>query len=287
MEHLDPEQIVLLALGEQPVDKAPPGQPSAAGTATLPQQHLLECGVCRDELAQLTRTVGLAREAGEVGLQAQIVLPASIWNGIAAELGIGSARGTGLAADVRVPGQRTADAPRRAAEVSGDGSTRGPARRPADDPSRRRRPRRTFWRRGLVAAALVVAIGGGVGAGVAIGRRETPTAVAAQLQAVLRPMPAGPATAYGTATVTLGASDTLTVVARRLPLRQGFYQVWLYNPQANKMVAVGTLGAGGDGIWTLASTIDLRSYSVVDVSAQNFDGNPAHKDSVLQGPLTQ
>ncbi len=37
----------------------------------------------------------------------------------------------------------------------------------------------------------------------------------------------------------------------------------------------------------LESTIDLRSYSVVDVSAQDFDGNPAHKDSVLRGTLTQ
>jgi hypothetical protein len=101
-------------------------------------------------------------------------------------------------------------------------------------------------------------------------------------------MPAGPPTAHGTATVTQGeAGTTLSVAASHLPLRQGYYEVWLYNPQADKMIAVGTLGSGGDGVWTLASTIDLRSYSVVDVSAQDFDGNPAHKDSVLQGPLTQ
>ena len=102
------------------------------------------------------------------------------------------------------------------------------------------------------------------------------------------PMPAGPSTAHGTATVTQTPDGlTLNVAARQLPLRQGYYEVWLYDPTANQMVAVGTLGAGGDGVWTLASTIDLRSYSVVDVSAQDFDGDPAHKDSVLRGALTQ
>ena len=101
-------------------------------------------------------------------------------------------------------------------------------------------------------------------------------------------MPAAPPTAHGTATISQTADGlTLKVTAKALPLRQGYYEVWLYNPTADQMVAVGTLGAGGDGIWSLASTIDLRSYSIVNVSAQDFDGNPAHKDSVLQGPLTQ
>lgn len=288
MEHLDPDQIVLLALGEPAPSVDSVDSPSPSGS---PHQHLLECVVCREDLAQLTRTVELAREAGELGLQAPVVLPASIWNGIATELGIGGSVEPGGETGGRVPVQRVAgsvkdDAP----EPGNDRELPAPrtGRHLAEHGDTSHQSRRRSWRRGLIAAAVVVAIGAGIAAGVVIGRRDAPTAVASQSQAVLKAMPAGPPSAHGTATVSQGASGaTLTVAARQLPLRQGYYEVWLYNPQADKMVAVGTLGSGGDGIWTLASTIDLRSYSVVDVSAQDFDGNPAHKDSVLQGPLTQ
>ncbi len=293
MEHLDPDQIVLMALGEH--DSADPAASSLSGSAQSPRQHLLECQVCRHDLAQLTRTVELAREAGELGVQSPVVLPASIWNGIAGELGIGAAPQVRSDLTGRVPRQRIVGVPDKdelvgsQARGPGDGNrTAGQERDLPDRGDAGRRSPRMSWRRGLVAAAVLIGVGAGVRAGVAIGRHDTTAATGSQSEAVLKPMPAGPPTAHGTATVTQGnAGTTLTVAARQLPLRQGYYEVWLYNPQANKMIAVGTLGSGGDGIWTLASTIDLRSYSVVDVSAQDFDGNPAHKDSVLQGPLTQ
>jgi hypothetical protein len=284
VEHLDPDEIVLMALGEQDAShQATPGAPQ------FPQQHLLDCAVCREELRQLTRTVELAREAGELGLQIPVVLPASIWNGIAGELGIGAAPDSRADLDDRVPPQRVALSSAGADRaVKSATASRTGGRHLAEPGDVRPRLRGRVWRRGLVTAAVVVLLGVGVGVGVAVGRHHTAIATASQSQAVLKAMPAGPPTAHGTATVTQGESGTtLTVAARQLPLRQGYYEVWLYNPQADKMIAVGTLGSGGDGIWTLASTIDLRSYSVVDVSAQDFDGNPAHKDSVLQGPLTQ
>lgn len=283
MEHLDPDEMVLLALGERSGDDAPAG---SSGQSLSPQQHLRECAVCRAELAQLTHTVQLARQAGELGLQAPVVLPASIWNGIAGELGIGSSSGVSGEVDaVYVPGQRINRVPVDASAEATD-DRRPPAGAP--NPVLRERSRGHGLRRGLLVAAVVIAVGVGIGTGVAIGRREAPPVVALQSQAVLKPIATGPPTAHGTATVTQGtAGTTLRVAARELPLRQGYYEVWLYNPQADKMVAVGTLGSGGDGIWTLASTIDLRSYSVVNVSAQDFDGNPAHKDSVLQGALTE
>jgi hypothetical protein len=284
VEHLDPDEMVLLALGERATTEhfvSGGSEPSQS-----PEQHLRECAVCRTELAQLTHTVQLAREAGELGLQAPVVLPASIWNGIAGDLGIGAASDSGSESDARVPGQRLGHPPRSGEQAAPTDDRRPPAggRHLADHRDTRRRS----WRRGLLIAAVVVAVGIGTGTGVAIGRRDAPPVVALQSQAVLKPIATGPATAHGMATVTQGiAGTTLRVAARELPLRQGYYEVWLYNPQADKMVAVGTLGSGGDGIWTLASTIDLRSYSVVNVSAQDFDGNPAHKDSVLQGALTE
>ncbi len=282
MEHLDADQIVLLALGERD-DQTGLSHSGPDGELTDPavSDHLGVCDVCRSDLAQLSRTVGLARQAGELGLQTPLVLPASIWSGIADELGIGvGSPSTAPVADPSIPDRH----PGRVAGGPAPSRVGRPAHhRPADGRSRRR----TSWQRGLLVAAAMLVVGAGVGTGVAIGRPDSAVS-AVQSEAALTPMSAGPSSAHGTATVTEGADGlTLNVTARQLPLRQGYYEVWLYDPTANQMVAVGTLGTGGDGAWTLASTIDLRSYSVVDVSAQDFNGNPAHQDSMLRGTLTQ
>lgn len=300
MEHLDPDHIVLLALGER-TDEG--GQHDLRALSTLDESsraHLQDCALCRDELAGLTRTVELARSAGDLGPVGPPVLPASIWTGIATELGIGADAGRarpaarpGTATErplTDVPAQRSvADEPTPASGATPDRRRPlavGRSRRVARSRPDNRRPQ--IWRRGLLVAAVVVAAAVGTAAGVALGQRNEAPSAAVEYQAELKPMAAGPADARATATVVQAdGSQTLKVNARQLPLRQGYYEVWLYNPTADKMVAVGTLGAAGDGEFTLASTIDLRSYSVVDVSAQDFDGNPAHKTSMLQGPLTQ
>ena len=291
MEHLDADHIVLLALNER-TEHGGPNEGRALSTLDeSSREHLQDCAFCRGELAGLTRTVELARSAGDLGPSGPPVLPATIWTGIATELGIGADAGpaeSAPAADrptIEVPAQRSPvvvddPAPTRPSVVRrrpGAGRRAGPGSR-----------RAVGWRRGLLVAAVVVAAAVGTAAGLTLGQRNDAPPAAVQYQAELKPMPAGPADAHATATVIrTDGSQTLKVNARQLPLRQGYYEVWLYNPTADKMVAVGTLGAAGDGVFTLASTIDLRSYSVVDVSAQDFDGNPAHKDSVLQGPLTQ
>lgn len=288
MEHLDPDHIVVLALGERSAENE---QGDGRALSTLDESsraHLQDCVLCRSELAGLTRTVELARSVNDLGPTTP-VLPASIWTGIAAELGIGA--DPARAQPTPSPDRAIADVPPQRLSVPADSSPAGATalhrRRPAGE--RSRPDRRTLtWRRGLLVAAVVVAAAVGAATGVVIGQRNDTTTAAVEYQADLKPMPAGPVDAHATATVTQGdGSQTLTVNARQLPLRQGYYEVWLYNPTADKMVAVGTLGAAGDGEFTLASTIDLRSYSVVDVSAQDFDGNPAHKLSMLQGPLTQ
>lgn len=292
MEHLDPDQIVLLALNERTEQGRQNDVRALSALDESSRQHLQECVPCRNELLGLTRTVELARSAGELGATGPSVLPASIWTGIATELGIG--------AD---PGQSD-PAPRRDRPLDSVPAQWGPApviespsrsesttvrRRASSGGSTRPGGRRTLsWRRGLLVAAVVVAAAAGTAAGIAIGQRNDSAIAAVEYQAELKPMPAGPVDGRATATVVQAdGSQRLKVSAQQLPLRQGYYEVWLYNPTADKMVAVGTLGAAGDGEFTLASTIDLRSYSVVDVSAQDFDGNAAHKTSVLQGPLTQ
>ena len=67
----------------------------------------------------------------------------------------------------------------------------------------------------------------------------------------------------------------VTVTTPGLPLRNGFYEVWLYDPDRGKggdMVAVGALGDHGRGTFTLPSGIDIRAYHVVNISAQDYGG---------------
>nr|WP_279306378.1 anti-sigma factor [Micromonospora globispora] len=73
-----------------------------------------------------------------------------------------------------------------------------------------------------------------------------------------------------------------------LPTVPGYYEVWLIDPQTMRMFSVGTLGRGsGDELLPLPPNVDLRTYSVVDVSAEQFDNKPAHSgDSLLRGTLT-
>jgi hypothetical protein len=53
------------------------------------------------------------------------------------------------------------------------------------------------------------------------------------------------------------------------------------------MQPVGALGDDGKGTFTLAGSIDLGAYDIVDVSARDYGGSTViHQQSVLQGPLT-
>jgi hypothetical protein len=72
-----------------------------------------------------------------------------------------------------------------------------------------------------------------------------------------------------------------------LPARDGFYEVWLFDPSAVKMVPIGLLGSGGRGSFTVPGGLDVTAYHVVDVSIQRYDGNPKHGTSALRGALVR
>jgi Anti-sigma-K factor rskA len=156
-------------------------------------------------------------------------------------------------------------------------------------PIRTRRLHRMRWRTGILAAAAVLIAALGVGTGVLIGHRTAHTSVQIASTARLNPFPGGPPDVSGQATIhTSRHGQQLSMVTTGLPLRNGYYEVWFFNEPANKMVAVGTLAGDGTGVWTLPDELDLRAYNQIDVSAQNFDGNPAHSThSVLRGSLTR
>lgn len=80
--------------------------------------------------------------------------------------------------------------------------------------------------------------------------------------------------------------DVLVVQASGLPSTDGYYEVWLLAPDAQSMISVGMLDATEGGTFPLPAGIDLKSFPVVDISLEHFDGDASHSaDSVLRGNL--
>jgi anti-sigma-K factor RskA len=239
VQHMDPDQLALLALGEPLADDA---------GAT---DHLLLCPTCRAEVDALRHTVALAREGAEH--RDASAPPAAVWDRIAAETGISPAPYGGHA----IPAE------------------------PSPLVRRRRR-----WARPL--AALVAAAAVGVAGTLAVVQPwRSDSAPATGSTATLAGVAGGPRGVGGEAVVVQGGDGpTLDVTARGLPLQPGYYEVWLFDGD-RRMVSVGVLGADSTAALPLPPTLDLRTYHIVDISAEPYDGDQTHsKDSVLRGTLT-
>jgi anti-sigma-K factor RskA len=257
--HLDPETLVLLALGED-------------GSHA---DHLDTCDTCRAEVAALRRVAELGAETQEVRELHQP--PDAVWDRIAAATNVGStAEGPVRPARRRRIGGRTAS-PGRSDRTTGPAAGSGPGR------TRR-------W--ALIAATAVVALVAGVGGTlwatrdrVAPDSRACGTVVA---RADLAALPLAPSGATGEARVLCDGPDRrLHLHVAGLPLQPGYYEVWLIDPDTMEMTAIGVLGDGGDVLLPLASTTDLRKYRLVDISAEQYDNNQAHSgESLLRGQLT-
>ena len=220
--------------------------------------HERTCPVCRAELEGLVRTVDLARGGVAPAPTRDVRPPAAVWEAIAREVRTGAPAPSAPPVGPPAPPVTTLAAARR----------------------RRRR-----WSVLAVAAAVAV-VGAGVG-GYAVGRDDAATGSCPTASAQLAPATGTAAGAGGRAEVVCSADGpALRVTTDRLPLASGYYEVWMYQPASGVMVAVGALGPDGTGTFTLPGGMDVRDYPVVDVSAQQFDGDPTHDRSVLQGPLT-
>ena len=61
--------------------------------------------------------------------------------------------------------------------------------------------------------------------------------------------------------------------------------MWLLEPGSQRMVALGVVD-GGSAVLPVPAGVDLAAYSVVDVSVEPDDGDPAHSAvSVARGDL--
>jgi anti-sigma-K factor RskA len=110
-----------------------------------------------------------------------------------------------------------------------------------------------------------------------------------------RSTPAPPMTAQLTALANFNGSGRAQLHGRTLevdvsglePISNEFYELWLLdieNGQLHDLVPLGAIG--GNAEFRLTDKVDLAKYSVVDISREPDDGDPAHSgDSVLRGQL--
>ena len=146
--------------------------------------------------------------------------------------------------------------------------------------SERRGPRQWRWVAAAAAAGVLV---GATGMWWRTTQEEPASLVAT---ATLEPLPGWDAN--GSAAVETAPDGTRVLV---VDLNEhdggddGFREVWLLKPDVSGLVSVGTL-EGSSGRFDLPAGLDLTQFSVVDVSEEQFDGDPAHSgDSIVRGAL--
>jgi len=225
-----------------------------AGTSE-DEQHLSTCPRCQAELDQLHAIVGASRSLDPAEpLQDP---PPAVWERISAELAA----------------EDSADhaADRSASAVAGVVTPLRPRRR---------------WSTGLlVAASLASLVAGVVAAAVVTSGSDDPVNGSIVATTSLEPLEDRSGT--GVAEVVKASSGkTLHVDATGLSGGDGFYEVWLIDPDTFEMVGLGVLD-GPQGDFAVPAGLDLERFSVVDVSLEPFDGDPAHsKDSLVRGQLS-
>jgi Anti-sigma-K factor rskA len=260
VQHCSPEQLALAALREE--------LPAADAT------HLAGCAACRAEVASLQRAVDALAVPSMAAPGPAVPPPARVWDAIAAATG-------------------ATTAPRPEAVLAGAPPVRTPVP-PAAEPDRGtdderpdadvvpfRRTTRPARRWLAVAAALVV--GGAVGAGaVAVTRGSDDGTVVAQT--ALAPLDDDGSS--GRAEVRDRATGRVLEVDLDAPeLEDGYYEVWLLQSDAQRMVQVGVVHRGAT-VLPLPDGIDLGAYPLVDVSVEPLDGIPTHSGvSVVRGEL--
>lgn len=166
--------------------------------------HIHSCAECKAELDALRRTVTLAQHPGTDDDLAIATPSAAVWQNICAELRL----------------ETQTEVPDVAQHHGGRRSWR-------------------YWA-GAAAAAVVIAVAA-AGGGYLAGRNDQTSSTTTTASAALSQMPGGPTGVQGVATLQkIAAVQHVTVKAPNLPTRHGYYEVWLYNPDADIMVAIGT-----------------------------------------------
>ena len=218
------------------------------------EKHLDSCAECRDELTQLSRIAELSRRPEELA-----PVPAdTIWRSIQSQ----------LASPAAAPAQT---------EVAAEAA---PSPAAASEPPRRT-PRPRSWL--LAAAAAVVGLIIGVGVTTVTIRDRVEVTSSIALQAL--PGQAG----HGTAELVNDQGRPELRVHIDAPLTPDRYrEVWLINTDGQRMYTLGVLPDDGRASYPLPPELagQLQGFTIVDVSIEPYDGNPAHsRESQVRGTL--
>ena len=218
------------------------------------QSHLASCTECRDERAELSRIAELSRHPEEL---AQVPADA-IWRSI--------------------QGQLASQAP---APATPEVAAEPPPSPPTVSELPRRTPRPRSWV--LVAAAAVVGLIIGVGVTTIAVRDRVEVTSSTALEA----LPGQ--TGQGTAELVSDRGRGELRVQIDAPLTPDRYrEVWLINTDGQRMYPLGVLPDDGRATYPLPPALagQLQGFSIVDVSIEPYDGNPAHsRESQVRGTL--
>jgi hypothetical protein len=169
-----------------------------------------------------------------------------------------------------------------------------PVEEPAPRPGLRDRrpgPRDRLVVRPLAAAAAsLVLLGAGLGAGLLLAGDDGSTGPgSAPVRVELKPVGTGPRDASGVVELgpKAGGRATVRLSGLRPSERGDFYEVWLLG-EGGELVSLGSVRVPGSGSATLEDVqlpVDPRRFRFLDVSREPDDGDPGHSsDSVLRGP---
>lgn len=158
----------------------------------------------------------------------------------------------------------------------------------SDDEARRaagaaRRPRRIGRRAIAWTAAAAVALIAAAVTGILLLAPRPAVEATAQLDA----FPDWPA-ASGSATLQRAPDGTQTIevelASAEVPDGDAA-ELWLIDPETSDLVSLGLLD-GGTRTFAVPPSVDTTRFSVVDISAEPDDGDPAHSgDSIVRGAL--
>lgn len=247
MEHTDEETLALMAIGESP--SAPD------------DEHVRTCARCSRELQALSHVASTMKAPGP-DERDLLTPPADLWDSIASELHLSTQSRLAPAGS---------DLPETAVSHPGDDS-------------RPKRPKaRRLGRFGVALAACAALLGAAAGSTITwwITRdNSSVSAVDGRRLDSLQASSAGYARLSGN-----NGHRLLKITVEGLPKTSGYFEVWLMDRSHTKLVSMGVLGPDGSATLPVPDNIDLREYSVVDVSVQPYNGKPDHSgDSLVRGP---
>ena len=227
------------------------------------QNHLVSCAQCSEEFAELGRIADLTRQPEHVDPQ---LVPNAVWQSVQAQLGISTAAA--------------------ATTTSAAGTAITATAEPTPPTTLTQRPDRTFRkRRSLLIAALAAAFGLIVGAGITTVATRDRVEVTSRVS--LEALPGH--TGHGTAELITDQGQPELRVQIDAPTTPDRYrEVWLINTDGERMYTLGVLPDDGRASYPLPPELagQLQGFTIVDVSIEPYDGNPAHsRDSQVRGVL--